>query len=80
MNASGSTLEATHHGKTRSRGLGSSAARGDRRGGSDRVFRDIHGTESTVNSHTVRLADDAGFRTAIDGFWMANSKRSLQFA
>ena len=39
-------LEATDHGKTRSRGLGAHAGHRRRRERSERIFRNIHGTES----------------------------------
>ena len=45
--------EATNNGKTRSRGLGSDAARSNYGSRSDRFFRDIHGTESVWHPNIV---------------------------
>jgi hypothetical protein len=48
-----STLEATHNGKTRSRGLHDDADACGERQRADRVFRDIHGAEHRHCSTTV---------------------------
>src|SRR5436309_930825 len=58
-----STLEATNNAKTRSRGLGSGVDDRSQRERSDRVFKDVHGTEYSGHS-TATLVKRDGRRHA----------------
>jgi hypothetical protein len=69
-----SILEATHNGKTRSRGVRAGLLDSGDRSRTDRVFRDIHGTDHPCNDRTVLFdrhgGDAAGDDDVLRRHWV----------